>query len=65
MVKLIQYQYQNEEIGLAKFDEIKMADLVKVEDPDADGGLTLVFKDEKYLRIKVVDDKLVSELISK
>ena len=65
MVKLIQYQYQNEEIGLGKFDEIKMADLVKVEDPDADGGLTLVFKDEKYLRIKVVDGKLVSELISK
>ena len=65
MGKLIQYQFQNEEIGLAKFDEIKMVDLVKVEDPDADGGLTLIFKDEKYLRIKVVNDKLVSELISK
>jgi len=51
------------ENGLAKFDGIKMVDLVKVEDPDADGGLTLIFKDDKYIRIKIVDGKLISELI--
>jgi len=26
-----------------KFDSIKMLDLVKVEDPDSDGGLNFVF----------------------
>lgn len=38
-----------------------MQDLVKVEDPDADGGLTLIFKDNRTLKIKAVDGKLVSE----
>ena len=45
-----------------KFDGIRMQDLVKVEDPDADGGLTLVFNDNKTLKIKVVDGKLSSEV---
>ena len=46
-----------------KFDAIKMKELVKVEDPDSDGGLTLIFQDNKILKIKVVDGKLVSEFI--
>ena len=46
---------------MAKFDGIRNRDLVKVEDPDADGGLTLIFQDEKKLKIKIVDGKLVSE----
>jgi len=45
-----------------KFDGIRMQDLVKVVDPDADGGLTLEFKDNKILKIKVVDGKLSSEV---
>ncbi len=45
-----------------KFDGIRMQDLVKVEDPDSDGGLTLEFKDNKILKIKVVDGKLSSEV---
>ena len=40
-----------------------MQDLVEVKDPDEDGGLTLVFKDDIRLKIKVVDKKLVSESI--
>jgi hypothetical protein len=28
---------------MAKFDGIRMADLVEVQDPDKDGGITLVF----------------------
>ena len=39
----------------------KMAIIYK--DPDEDGGLTLVFKDDIRLKIKVVDGKLVSESI--
>jgi len=48
---------------MGKFDEIKMMELVKVEDPDSEGGLTLIFQENKKLQIKVVDGKLVSEFI--
>jgi len=29
---------------MVKFDGIRMADLVEVQDPDKDGGITLVLK---------------------
>ena len=48
---------------MEKFDSIKMLELVKVEDPDDDGGLTLTFQENKVLKINVVDDKLVSTFI--
>ena len=46
---------------MEKFDPIKMAELVKVEDPNSEGGLTMIFQDNKILKIKIVDGKLVSE----
>ncbi|HSG84051.1 MAG: hypothetical protein ACE5RS_00345 [Nitrosopumilus sp.] len=48
---------------MEKFDAIKMLELVKVEDPDSEGGLTLFFQEDKTLKIKVVDGKLVSEFV--
>ena len=48
---------------MEKFDQIKMSELVKVEDPDSDGGLTLIFQENKILKIKVVDGKLISEFV--
>ena len=48
---------------MAKFDGIIMQDLFVVKDPDEEGGLTFVFKDNKFLKIKLVDGKLVSESI--
>ena len=48
---------------MVKFDGVRMQDLVDVKDPDEEGGITLVFKDDKFLKIKVVDGKLVSESI--
>lgn len=48
---------------MGKFDDIKMAELVKVEDPDSDGGMTMIFQDNKILKIKIVDEKLVSEFV--
>ena len=48
---------------MAKFDGIRMQDLVEVQDPDKDGGITLVFKDENFLHIKIVDGKLVTESV--
>ena len=50
-------------IVLVKFDGIRMADLVEVQDPDKDGGITLVFNDNKFLRIKIVDGKIVTESV--
>ena len=46
---------------MEKFDPIKMTELVKVEDPDSEGNLTLIFENNKTLKIRIVDDKLVSE----
>ena len=46
-----------------KFEQIKMIELVKVEDPDSDGDLTLIFQQDKKLKIKIVDGKLASEFI--
>ena len=48
---------------MVKFDGIRMQDLIEVQDPDDEGGLTLVFKDDIRLKVKVVDGKLVSESI--
>jgi len=48
---------------MGKFDSIKMVELVKIEDPDSEGGLTLIFQDNKTLKIKVIDGKLVSEFV--
>ena len=48
---------------MAKFDGVRMQDLVQVKDPDEEGGVTLVFKDERLLKIKIVEGKLVSESI--
>ena len=52
-----------EQFKMVKFDGIRMQDLIEVQDPDENGGLTLVFKDDIRLKIKVVDGKLVSESI--
>jgi hypothetical protein len=48
---------------MEKFDPIKMAELIKVEDPDSEGGLTLIFNDNKQVKIKIVDGKLVSKVV--
>jgi hypothetical protein len=48
---------------MEKYDQIKMLELVKVEDPDAEGGMTLHFQENITLKIKNVDGKLVSEFV--
>jgi len=48
---------------MEKFDQIKMLELVKVEDPDPQGGMTLIFQENKKLQIKVINGKIVSEFI--
>ena len=48
---------------MGKFDKIKMLELVKVEDPDSEGGLTLYFQENKTLKIKNIDGKLVADFV--
>jgi hypothetical protein len=61
MVNYLLFQFQSDD--MVKFDSIRMADLTEVQDPDKDGGITLVFKDNKFLHIKIEDGKLVTESI--
>jgi len=48
---------------MEKYDAIKLSELVKVEDSDAEDELTLYFQENKTLKIKIVDGKLVSEFV--
>ncbi len=48
---------------MGKYDSIRMVELVKIEDPDSEGGLTLIFQENKTLKIRIVDGKLVSEFV--
>ncbi len=41
---------------MMKFDSIKMQELVKVIDPDPDGGVTLVFQNDQTLKITITDN---------
>jgi len=61
MVNYLLFQFRSDD--MVKFDAIRMADLTEVQDPDKDGGITLVFKDNKFLHIKIEDGKLVTESI--
>ena len=61
MVNYLLFQFQSDD--MVKFDSIRMADLTEVQDPDKDGGITSVFKDNKFLHIKIEDGKLVTESI--
>ncbi len=47
---------------MADYESIKMAELLKVE--DTGDQLTLIFQDNKSVKIRVVDGKLVSEVAS-
>ena len=43
------------------YEEIKMKEIVKIE--DSGDELIVTFTDNKTMKIKIVDDKLVSEYI--
>ena len=61
MASYLPFRFQSD--CMVKFDGIRMADLVEVQDPDKDGGITLVFKEDKFLHIKLVDGKIVTESV--
>ena len=49
--------------GMGKYDELKMLELVKIEDSDSGEELTLFFQENKTMKIKIVDGTLVSEFV--
>lgn len=48
---------------MAKYDGLRGQELLEVEDPDKEGGITLIFKDNRYMFIKVVNGKLETQSI--
>lgn len=43
---------------MAKYDGLLGQPVLEVEEPDAEGGVTLIFKDNRFLFIKVIDGKI-------
>ena len=48
---------------MAKYDGLKGQELLEVEDPDKEGGITLIFKDNRYLFIKIESGKITTQSI--
>ena len=46
---------------MTDYESIKMLELVKVEESESE--LTLMFSENKTMKIKIVDGKLVSEFV--
>ena len=43
---------------MAKYDGLLGQPILEVEEPDKDGGITFIFKDNRFMFIKAVDDKI-------
>lgn len=43
---------------MAKYDGLLGQQVLEVEDPDKEGGITIIFKDNRYLFIKANGDKI-------
>ncbi len=48
---------------MAKYDGLRGQELLEVEDPDKEGGVTLIFKDNRFMFIKIEDGKIVIQAI--
>ena len=46
---------------MAKYDGLLGQPLLEVEEPDKEGGITLIFKDNRYMFIKIQDGKIVTQ----
>ena len=43
---------------MAKYDGLLGQPILEVEEPDKEGGLTLIFKDNRFLFVKIENGKL-------
>ena len=48
---------------MAKYDGLLGQPLLEVEEPDKEGGVTLIFKDNRFLFVNVEDGKVVTTSI--
>lgn len=48
---------------MSKYDGLRGQELLEIEEPDKEGGITLIFKDNRYLFIKIENGKLVTQSI--
>jgi hypothetical protein len=48
---------------MVKYDGLRGQELLEVEDPDKEGGITLIFKDNRYMFIKIKDGKIFTQSI--
>ena len=48
---------------MVKYDGLLGQPLLEVEEPDKEGGVTLIFKDNRFLFVNVVDGKMVTTSI--
>ena len=52
------YKYELSKLAMAKYDGLLGQPLLEVEEPDKEGGVTLIFKDNRFMFIKLEDGKL-------
>ncbi len=43
---------------MAKYDGLLGQPVLEVEDPDKEGGITIIFKDNRFLFVKLNDGKI-------
>lgn len=43
---------------MAKYDGLLGQPVLEIEDPDAEGGITVIFKDNRFLFVKAKDGKI-------
>ncbi len=43
---------------MAKYDGLLGQPILEVEEPDKEGGITFIIKDNRFLLVKVVDGKI-------
>ncbi len=48
---------------MTKYDGLRGQELLEVEDPDKEGGVTLIFKDNRFMFLKIEDGKIVTQSI--
>jgi len=48
---------------MAKYDGLLGQPLLEVEEPDKEGGVTLIFNDYRFLFVSVVDGKIATTSI--
>ena len=48
---------------MAKYDGLLGQPLLEVEEPDKEGGVTIIFKDNRFLFLKIEGDKIISTSI--